>query len=71
MIRISYDNSSFDVELQDIGNFQVIHLPQSIDPVSNTNIKIEILSYYPGTKYSDIVISGIYYMDAEGSKTNE
>ena len=71
MIRISYDNSSFDVELQDIGNFQVIHLPQSIDPVSNTNIKIEILSYYPGTKYSDIVISGIYYMDAEVSKTNE
>ena len=34
-------------------------------------IIIKVLSDYKGTKYSDIVISGIYYMDAEGSKTNE
>lgn len=63
-IRITYNTVSFDTELQDIGNFQVIHLPKAIDPLTNEDIKIEILDYYPGTKYSDIVISGIYYMDA-------
>ena len=63
-IRISYDEVSFDVELQDIGNYQCIKLPKPINPLSNTEIKIEILKSYKGSKYSDIVISGIYYLDA-------
>lgn len=63
-VRISYDKTSFEAELQDTGNFQVVHLPAAIDPKAKNNIKLEILDYYPGTKYSDIVISGVYYMDA-------
>lgn len=63
-VRISYDKTSFEAELQDTGNFQVVHLPAAIDPKAKNYIKLEILDYYPGTKYSDIVISGVYYMDA-------
>jgi len=64
LIRISYNKTSFKTELQDTGNFQVVHLPTPINPTDDNNIKIEIIDSYPGTKYSDIVISGIYYMDA-------
>lgn len=64
-IRISYDNVSLEYELQDTANFQSIKLPKSIDPKAHTIIKIEILDRYLGTKYKDIVISGIYYMDAQ------
>ncbi|MBO4727428.1 MAG: hypothetical protein J5631_03270 [Spirochaetaceae bacterium] len=63
-IRISYNDVTFDIELQDIGNYQSIKLPSPIDPLLNTEIKIEILDSYKGSKYSDIVISGIYYLDA-------
>ena len=63
-IKISYNDISFKTQLQDTGNFQVVHLPKSIDPTADNNIKIEIIDFYPGTKYSDVVISGIYYMDA-------
>ena len=63
-VRISYNDTSFETELQDTGNFQVVHLPESIDPKAKNNVRIEILDYYPGSKYSDIVISGVYYMDA-------
>lgn len=63
-IKISYSDISFETQLQDTGNFQVVHLPKSIDPTADNNIKIEIIDFYPGTKYSDVVISGIYYMDA-------
>ena len=63
-IRISYNKTTFETELKDIGNFQVIHLPASINPNEKNNIKVEVLDYYPGTKYSDVVISGMYYMDA-------
>lgn len=63
-IRISYNKTTFETELKDIGNFQVIHLPASINLNEKNNIKVEVLDYYPGTKYSDVVISGMYYMDA-------
>ncbi len=63
-VRISYNDTSFETELQDTGNFQLVHLPVSIDPKANNNVRIEILDSYPGSKYSDIVISGVYYMDA-------
>lgn len=63
-VRISYDEVAFDAELQDIGNYQCIKLPRPINPLSYTEIKIEISDCYKGSKYSDIVISGIYYLDA-------
>lgn len=62
-IRISYDGTIFDTELKDEGNFQLVHLPSPIDPRAKNSISIEILDSYPGTKYSDIVISGVYYFD--------
>lgn len=63
-VRISYNEITFDADLQDTGNFQVVHLPKTINPKEKNDIKIEIIDSYPGSKYSDIVISGIYYMDA-------
>lgn len=63
-IRIEYDNLSFTATLADSGNYQSIKLPQKIKRGSNTSIKITILDSYQGTKYSDIVISGILYVDA-------
>lgn len=63
-VRISYDSTIVESELKDIGNFQVISLPVPIDSKAQNNIKFEILDYYPGSKYTDVVISGMYYMDA-------
>ena len=63
-VKISYADTSFEAELKDTGNFQVVHLPAAIDPKADNDIRLEILDYYPGTKYSDVVISGLYYMDA-------
>lgn len=63
-VRIAYNEITFDADLQDTGNFQVVHLPKTINPKEKNDIKIEIIDSYPGSKYSDIVISGIYYMDA-------
>ncbi len=63
-IRITYDKTSFETELKDTGNYQVVNLPAEIDPQADNNIEVEILDYYPGSKYSDVVISGIYYLDA-------
>lgn len=63
-VRISYNDISFDTQLRDTGNFQVVHLPAPINPTEDNSIKIEIIDSYPGTKYSDIVMSGVYYMDA-------
>lgn len=64
-IQITYNSISFDTELQDTGNFQVVHLPTPINPTEDNSIKIELIDSYSGSKYSDIVISGIYYMDAK------
>ena len=63
-IKITYGECAFETELKDTGNFQVIQLPVQINPVEKNDIKIEILDSYPGTKYSDVVISGVYYLDA-------
>lgn len=63
-IQILYNNICFEAELQDVGNFQIIHLPISINPMNKNKLKIKILDCYEGTKYSDIVISAIYYMEA-------
>lgn len=64
-IRISYDDVSFVTELQDTGNFQYIKLPKTINPKKNITLDLEVLDAYPGTKYSDVVISGVYYVDAQ------
>lgn len=57
-ILIKTKSFSFETELEDTGNFQLIKLPNKIN---ESDISIKILSSYEGTKYSDIVISGIYY----------
>ncbi len=63
-IKISYGDVSFEVELNDTGNYQAVSLPTPINPRSGTEIKVEIIDSYEGTKYSDIVISGMLYIDA-------
>ena len=61
-IRISYGSSNYEYELQDTGNYQVINLPQTLK--ENEQMGIEILDWYQGSKYSDIVISGIFYINS-------
>ena len=62
-IQISYGKTMVEVELKDIGNYQVIELPESINPKNNKGISITITDWYEGTKYDDIVISGIYFIN--------
>ena len=57
-ILIKTNSFSFEVELEDTGNLQLINLP---DTVNDGKLALTILSCYEGTKYSDIVISGLYY----------
>ena len=59
-----YENNSFTVALKDTGNYQIVHLPIPINPDINTVVKVEIIDSYKGTKYTDIVISGILYLNA-------
>gem|GEM_PF-2289335 len=63
-VRIMYENNSFTVALKDTGNYQIVHLPIPINPDINTVVKVEIIDSYKGTKYTDIVISGILYLNA-------
>ncbi|MBQ9539475.1 MAG: hypothetical protein IJU95_09410 [Treponema sp.] len=63
-ILVKYDGICCECTLEDTGNYQVIPLPKSIAPKAKTPIEIEILDSYPGSKYDDIVISGIFYRDA-------
>ena len=62
-IRISYNENNFVVTLKDTGNYQSIKLPEKIVRNKGTIIKIEILDSYAGSKYSDIVMSGVLYID--------
>ena len=68
-IRITYGDASFVTELKDTGNYQVIKLPKTFETFgterdfsSKGEMKIEILDFYPGSKYSDVVISAIMYI---------
>ena len=67
-IRIKYDKIDFIATLKDTGNYQSVLLPEKISVDSNTTISIEILDSYSGSKYSDIVISGILYVDMSNRK---
>ena len=60
-IKISYNDVSFTYELRDCANFQVIPLPEKIQPEERTAITLEIIDTYKGDKYQDVVISGIYF----------
>lgn len=57
-VLINTNSFSFEVELEDTGNMQIINLP---DNINDGDISLKILSSYEGTKYTDIVISGIYF----------
>lgn len=61
-IRIICEKESKDIELQDTPNFQVLKISDNEKNYSGM-IQLEVLEVYPGTKYSDVVISGIYYID--------
>lgn len=63
-IRVSYNENTFVVTLKDTGNYQSIKLPKKIIRNKGTVIKMEILDSYEGSKYSDVVISGVLYIDA-------
>lgn len=62
-IKISYGETSETYLLKDNGNYQVLALPKAINVMENIQIEIEVLDQYNGTKYDDIVISGILYLD--------
>lgn len=62
-IEISYEDVCFKRELQDIADFQVVQLDKPIDinKRKKTEVKLTICDYYPGSKYSDIVISAVSF----------
>lgn len=61
-IRVKWGNNSKDFELQDTPNFQPLVLTDK-ENFYEGPIQIEILDVYKGSKYSDVVISGIYYVE--------
>ena len=63
-IRISWDDNKKDFDLQDTPNFQTLILSES-NEYYDGDIQLEILEVYEGTKYSDVVISGVYYIECK------
>ena len=61
-IRVTWGNNSKDFELQDTPNFQPLVLTDKKDFYKGP-VQLEILEVYEGSKYSDVVISGIYYIE--------
>ena len=61
-IRVTWGNNTKDFELQDTPNFQPLFLTDKEDFYKGP-VQIEILEVYKGSKYSDVVISGIYYIE--------
>ena len=57
-MKIETKSFSFETELEDSGNLQLVKLPEDL---ADEEIIVRVLSKYDGTKYSDIVLSGIYY----------
>lgn len=62
-IRVKWGNNTKDFELQDNPNFQPFVLSDKEDFYKGP-VEIEILEVYQGSKYSDVVISGIYYIES-------
>ncbi len=63
-VRIEYGDQSFEAELQDTPDFQVIDLPNTILITDKQKVRLIIESVYPGEKYSDIALSAIYFCSA-------
>ena len=62
-IRISWNNNTKDFVLQDTPDFQTLILSDMAEYYKG-NIQLEILEVYKGSKYSDVVISGIYFIES-------
>ncbi|ULQ59128.1 hypothetical protein K7I13_11535 [Brucepastera parasyntrophica] len=60
-IKISYGDTEYIHILEDTPNFQVVSLPRAFIPNEKNKVKLEILDWYGGTKYDDIVISAIFF----------
>ena len=52
-----------DFVLQDTPDIQTLILSDT-DEYYKGNIQLEILEVYMGSKYSDVVISGIYFIES-------
>ena len=61
-IRVTWGKNSKDFELQDTPNFQPLVLSDE-EKFYKGPVEIEILEVYKGSKYSDVVISGIYFIE--------
>ena len=62
-IRIECQGQSKIHVLQDTPNFQVVSLPVPVSPNASTDISIQVLDFYPGERYNDIVISGVFFSE--------
>ncbi len=63
-LKVTINGKSGEYDLCDTPDFQVLPLPIPLEPRRTNTIEIEILDWYPGEKYSDIVLSGLYFVDA-------
>ena len=60
-IRLTMNGKSITHVLEDTPNYQVVALPESFYPNPNAKVTLEILDWYQGTKYDDIVIAKVAF----------
>ncbi len=58
-IRITVNGKTIERVLIDTPNYQLVPLPQFFYANSSVNVELEIIDWYEGTKYNDIVISSV------------
>jgi hypothetical protein len=61
-IQISVDDESWTYTIMDTANPQILKLPRLV----TGNIRFTIKDVYPGTKYTDTCIAGIYFLGVRG-----
>ncbi len=58
-IRITVNGKTIERVLEDTPDYQLVPLPEVIKPNPYTMVELEIIDWYEGTKYNDIVIASV------------
>ncbi len=58
-IRITVNGKTIERVLEDTPDYQLVPLPEVLTPNPNTVVELEIIDWYEGTKYNDIVIASV------------
>ena len=58
-IKLTMNGKSVIHVLEDTSNYQIVKLPESFSPSPDVKVELEIIDWYQGTKYDDIVIAAV------------